>query len=134
MIRLSSSIQARGVMWIVGLVTLFVVALLVLREDARAERLAMHSFNLELLSRDLLGANVVIAPRIGASAWLRPKRIRVFAQSGLEEARRAAPELRRAEPAGPRGGVAPWRGTAGARSRPNLPAVGQRPAQAHRVR
>jgi signal transduction histidine kinase len=54
---------ARVVMWIVGLVTLFVVALLVLREDARAERLAMHSFNLELLSRDLLDANVRLEER-----------------------------------------------------------------------
>ena len=54
---------ARVVMWIVGLVTLFVVALLVLREDARAERIAMHSFNLELLSRDLLDANVRLEER-----------------------------------------------------------------------
>jgi len=54
---------ARVVMWIVGLVSLFVVALLVLREDARAERLAMHSFNLELLSRDLLDANVRLEER-----------------------------------------------------------------------
>ena len=50
-------------MWIVGLVSLFVVALLVLREDARAERIAMHSFNLELLSRDLLDANVRLEER-----------------------------------------------------------------------
>jgi len=54
---------ARVVMWIVGLVSLFVVALLVLREDARAERIAMHSFNLELLSRDLLDANVRLEER-----------------------------------------------------------------------
>jgi signal transduction histidine kinase len=50
-------------MWIVGIVLLFVVFLLVLREDARAERIAMHSFNLELLSRDLLDANVRLEER-----------------------------------------------------------------------
>jgi signal transduction histidine kinase len=54
---------ARVVMWAVGLVSLFVVTLLVLREDARAERIAMHSFNLELLSRDLLDANVRLEER-----------------------------------------------------------------------
>ena len=54
---------ARLVMWIVGFVGLFVVSLLVLREDARAERIAMHSFNLELLSRDLLDANVRLEER-----------------------------------------------------------------------
>jgi len=54
---------ARVVMWVVGLVSLFVVTLLVLREDARAERIAMHSFNLELLSRDLLDANVRLEER-----------------------------------------------------------------------
>jgi signal transduction histidine kinase len=54
---------ARMVMWIVGLVSLFIVTLLVLREDARAERFAMHSFNLELLSRDLLDANVRLEER-----------------------------------------------------------------------
>jgi signal transduction histidine kinase len=54
---------ARVVMWIVGLVSLFAVTLLVLREDARAERIAMHSFNLELLSRDLLDANVRLEER-----------------------------------------------------------------------
>jgi signal transduction histidine kinase len=55
--------SARVVMWIAGVVMLFVVFLLVLREDARAERIAMHSFNLELLSRDLLDANVRIEER-----------------------------------------------------------------------
>ena len=54
---------ARVTMWIVGIVLLFVVFLLVLREDARAERIAMHSFNLELLSRDLLDANVRLEER-----------------------------------------------------------------------
>jgi signal transduction histidine kinase len=54
---------ARVVMWVVGLASLFIVLLLVLREDARAERIAMHSFNLELLSRDLLDANVRLEER-----------------------------------------------------------------------
>ena len=54
---------ARVTMWIVGVVLLFLVFLLVLREDARAERIAMHSFNLELLSRDLLDANVRLEER-----------------------------------------------------------------------
>jgi signal transduction histidine kinase len=54
---------ARVVMWLVGLAGLFIVFLLVLREDARAERIAMHSFNLELLSRDLLDANVRLEER-----------------------------------------------------------------------
>jgi NTE family protein len=44
---------------------------------------------------DLLGADLVIAPPIGESGWMRPKRIPVFAKSGLDEARRAVPELRR---------------------------------------
>jgi NTE family protein len=44
---------------------------------------------------DLLGADLVIAPPIGESGWMRPKRIPVFAKSGLEEARRVAPELQR---------------------------------------
>jgi signal transduction histidine kinase len=54
---------ARVVMWTVGLVSLFIVFLLVLREDARAERITSHSFNLELLSRDLLDANVRLEER-----------------------------------------------------------------------
>ena len=54
---------ARVTLWIVGLVLLFIVFLLVLREDARAERIAMHSFNLELVSRDLLDANVRLEER-----------------------------------------------------------------------
>jgi signal transduction histidine kinase len=54
---------ARVTMWIVGIVLLFLVFLLVLREDARADRIAMHSFNLELLSRDLLDANVRLEER-----------------------------------------------------------------------
>jgi len=54
---------ARTVMWIAGAVLLLIVFLLVVREDARAERIAMHSFNLELLSRDLLDANVRLEER-----------------------------------------------------------------------
>lgn len=44
---------------------------------------------------DLLGADLVIAPPIGESGWMRPKRIPIFAQSGLAEARHSVPELRR---------------------------------------
>jgi NTE family protein len=44
---------------------------------------------------DLLGADLVIAPPIGASGWMRPKRIPIFAASGLDEARRSIPELQR---------------------------------------
>jgi len=54
---------ARLGMWSAGIVLLFIVFLLVLREDARAERIAMHSFNLELVSRDLLDANVRLEER-----------------------------------------------------------------------
>jgi len=54
---------ARVTMWIAGIVLLFIVFLLVLREDGRAERIAMHSFNLELVSRDLLDANVRLEER-----------------------------------------------------------------------
>jgi len=54
---------ARIGIWTAGVVLLFIVFLLVLREDARAERIAMHSFNLELLSRDLLDANVRLEER-----------------------------------------------------------------------
>lgn len=44
---------------------------------------------------DLLGADLVIAPPIGESGWMRPKRIPIFAEAGMEEARRSVPELRR---------------------------------------
>ena len=54
---------ARVLMWSVGLILLFIVFLLVVREDARAERIAMHSFSLELLSRNLLDANVRLEER-----------------------------------------------------------------------
>ena len=54
---------ARVTIWIAGVVLLCLVFLLVLREDTRADRIAMHSFNLELLSRDLLDANVRLEER-----------------------------------------------------------------------
>jgi NTE family protein len=44
---------------------------------------------------DLLGADVVIAPHIGESGWMRPKRIPGFRVAGLDAARKAAAELRR---------------------------------------
>jgi signal transduction histidine kinase len=54
---------ARIVLWGVGVIMLALVLLLVVREDMRNERLAMHSFNLELLSRNLLDANVKLEER-----------------------------------------------------------------------
>ena len=49
---------ARLSLWVVGLLLLMLVVFVVVREEQRAERLAAHSFHLELLSRDLLDANV----------------------------------------------------------------------------
>jgi NTE family protein len=54
---------------------------------------------------DLSGADLVIAPHIGESGWMRPKRIPGFAVAGLEAAREAAAELRRllsGEPSNPK--------------------------------
>jgi signal transduction histidine kinase len=53
----------RLVMWAVGVLLLLLVIFLVLREQARAERFALHSYNLEILSRDLLDANVRLEER-----------------------------------------------------------------------
>jgi len=44
---------------------------------------------------DLLGADLVIAPKIGESGWMRPRRIPLFAAAGLAAAREAAAELRK---------------------------------------
>jgi NTE family protein len=44
---------------------------------------------------DLLGADLVIAPKIGESGWMRPRRIPVFAEAGLAAAQETAEELRR---------------------------------------
>jgi NTE family protein len=44
---------------------------------------------------DLLGADLVIAPPIGESGWMRPKRIPIFARSGREAARGFIPQLKR---------------------------------------
>ena len=54
---------SRLVTWTVGLLLLLLVVFLVLREEARARRFAAHSFDLELLSRDLLDANVRLEER-----------------------------------------------------------------------
>jgi signal transduction histidine kinase len=54
---------SRLVTWTVGLLLLLLVIFLVLREEARARRFAAHSFDLELLSRDLLDANVRLEER-----------------------------------------------------------------------
>ena len=53
----------RLVMWAVGLLLLLLVIFLVYREQARAERFALHSHNLEILSRNLLDANVRLEER-----------------------------------------------------------------------
>ena len=53
----------RLVTWTVGVLLLILVIFLVLREEARARRFAAHSFDLELLSRDLLDANVRLEER-----------------------------------------------------------------------
>jgi signal transduction histidine kinase len=54
---------ARLATWTVGLLLVVVVVLLVLREEARARRFAAHSYDLELMSRDLLDANVRLEER-----------------------------------------------------------------------
>ena len=56
-------LTSRLVMWTVGLLLLLLVVFLVLREEARARRFAAHSFDLELMSRDLLDANVRLEER-----------------------------------------------------------------------
>ena len=56
-------IVPRAIVWAVGLALLALVVLLVIREEARAERFAQHSRNLESLSRDLLDANVRLEER-----------------------------------------------------------------------
>jgi signal transduction histidine kinase len=56
-------IVPRAITWAVGLLLLGLVVLLVVREEARAERFAQHSRNLEMLSRDLLDANVRLEER-----------------------------------------------------------------------
>ena len=56
-------LTARLILWGVGLLLLLLVVLLVVREEQRAERIATHSFHLELLSRDLLDANLRLEER-----------------------------------------------------------------------
>ena len=53
----------RLVTWIGGVLLLVAIVLLVVREEARAARFASHSMDLELLSRDLLDANVRLEDR-----------------------------------------------------------------------
>jgi signal transduction histidine kinase len=54
---------ARLATWTVGLMLVVVVVFLVLREEARARRFAAHSYDLELVSRDLLNANLRLEER-----------------------------------------------------------------------
>ena len=49
--------------WLIGLALLAALALLVLREEARSRRLAAHSLDLEMLSRELLDANMRLEER-----------------------------------------------------------------------
>ena len=44
---------------------------------------------------ELAGADLVIAPAIGESGWMRPQRIPHFADAGEEALGEALPELRR---------------------------------------
>jgi hypothetical protein len=44
---------------------------------------------------ELTGADLVIAPAIGESGWMRPTRIPAFAQAGEEALEAGLPELRR---------------------------------------
>jgi hypothetical protein len=44
---------------------------------------------------ELSGADLVIAPQIGESGWMRPKRIPQFAEAGDAAIMAALPELRR---------------------------------------
>jgi NTE family protein len=44
---------------------------------------------------ELTGADLVIAPPIGESGWMRPQRIPGFAQAGEDAVQEALPELRR---------------------------------------
>jgi signal transduction histidine kinase len=53
----------RLALWAVGILLLLLTVFLVLREEARARRLAAHSFDLELVSRELLDANVRLEER-----------------------------------------------------------------------
>jgi signal transduction histidine kinase len=53
----------RLVTWIGGILLLVAVVLLVVREEARAARFAAHSVDLQLLSRDLLDANLRLEDR-----------------------------------------------------------------------
>jgi signal transduction histidine kinase len=51
-------ITSRVIVWSVGILLLASVTFLVIREEQRGRRIAEHSVDLELLSRDLLDANV----------------------------------------------------------------------------
>jgi signal transduction histidine kinase len=62
-IRPFQPFTARVFTWIIGLLLLGLAAALVVREEARARRFAIHSHELELLSRNLLDANVRLEER-----------------------------------------------------------------------
>lgn len=54
---------ARLILWIVGVLLLVLVVFLVIREEARVQRIASHLFDLELLSSNLLDANIRLEER-----------------------------------------------------------------------
>lgn len=54
---------ARLILWIVGVLLLVLVVFLVIREEARVQRIAAHLFDLELLSSNLLDANIRLEER-----------------------------------------------------------------------
>lgn len=62
-VRRFQPLVPRALTWLIGLLLLVLVVYLVLREEARAERFSEHSLDLEILSRDLLDANLRLEDR-----------------------------------------------------------------------
>ncbi|NUQ21545.1 MAG: hypothetical protein HOQ09_11355 [Gemmatimonadaceae bacterium] len=56
-------LTARAINWVTGVLVLMLVGFLALREELRARRFAAYSRDLELLSRDLLDANMRLEER-----------------------------------------------------------------------
>ncbi|NUQ94731.1 MAG: sensor histidine kinase [Gemmatimonadaceae bacterium] len=54
---------ARAINWVTGILVIMLVAFLAMREELRARRFAAYSRDLELLSRDLLDANMRLEER-----------------------------------------------------------------------
>ena len=75
---------ARLVLWTAGLLFLSLFALLVLREEARARRFAVHTMELEVLSRDLLEANLRLEEHAGQIAEANRAKSRFLANVSHE--------------------------------------------------